>query len=441
VAIEKPFEGSVRGVWSGRDTLELELVGHVRGEFVFGDEWPQPPLEYNGSLDVGKRIMRSMSAEEAYDRYAFHGPRYQSNTVMLKVGERGIQGLARRREGKGSLLDIMGQQLGLYLHLTQTENVISFPVRIREMTFYTDFLDQEGEFESTGLITKMTRNSLVGDSVLKRDGKIWALARGFVCQRFESDSRVWNVVLKPQFTTLADEIAPGVYHHANRSQANVLQPLTKRYLNHVDKAALEDTSPRRQREYLISRIALKDAVRAFTRRDSGEMLYPVEVHCSQDKDGRPSVYGRSGVADELRDLYVSLASKDDDAVAIVARHPVGIDLEKIEEKPDGFLDLTFTKQEQELLEPLGRPEGIARFLAAKEACAKGVGIDLGGDPRRFEVSAVDGDVLHVGGQSVRTRLLGEEYVAGWTVSETIESSPLISGTILGDTGISPSGSV
>jgi phosphopantetheinyl transferase len=68
-----------------------------------------------------------------------------------------------------------------------------------------------------------------------------------------------------------------------------------------------------------------------------------------------------------------------------------------------------------LLASLKQPEGVIRFWVAKEACAKKAGTGLGGNPKRFEVTAADDDELSVGNEKVRTRLLGEEYVVGWTL--------------------------
>jgi acyl transferase domain-containing protein/phosphopantetheinyl transferase len=415
IEIEEPFDGIVRGTWKGPDTLELELVGRLKCEFTFGDEWGEAPAEYAGTIDIGEKIMEPRPSAELYERYTFHGPQYHCNTAMLDICSRGMRGLAVRRVGKGSLLDMMGQQIGLFLHLTKPDNVASFPVRLKELSFYADIFDQEGEFEHTMVVNKVTEHSIVADMVLKRDGKVWSVAHNWVNQRLESSWQIWNVLIHPQITTLANEIAPGVYHISNDIQGNILFMVGKRYLNYVDTAALENASTKRHREYLTSRIALKDAVRAFMRCEDGEMLYPIEVFCAHDENGKPSVYGRPGVGDGIKDVQVSLAHKGDEAIAIAANHPVGIDLEKIEEKSEGFLELTFTEREQELLASLKQPEGIARFWVAKEACAKKAGTGLEGNPKNFEVSAVCDDVLYVGEQGVQTVSIGEEYVAGWTI--------------------------
>jgi phosphopantetheinyl transferase (holo-ACP synthase) len=415
IEIEEPFDGIVRGTWKSPDTLELDLVGRLKCEFTFGDEWGDPPAEYTGAIDIGEKIMEPRPSAELYERYTFHGPQYHCNTVMLDICSHGMRGLAVRRAGKGSLLDMMGQQIGLFLHLTKPDNVASFPVRLKELSFYADIFDQEGEFDHTMVVTKVTEHSIIADMVLKRDGKVWSVARNWVNQRLESSWQIWNVLIHPQITTLANEIAPGVYHISNDIQGNILFMVGKRYLNYADNAGLTDASNRQRREYLTSRIALTDAVRAFARGEDGEMFYPIEVFCDHDENGKPFVYGRPGVGDGIKDIHVSLAHKGDEAVAMAADHPVGIDLEKIEEKSEGFLKLTFTEREQELLASLKQPEGIARFWVAKEACAKKAGTGLGGNPKNFEVSAIDGDVLYVGKQGIQTVSIGEEYVAGWTI--------------------------
>jgi hypothetical protein len=418
IDVDRPFEGTVRITRKTPDILDVELVGHAKAELEFGDEWPEPPGEYTGDLDIGEPIMENRTPEELYDLYSFHGPQYRSNTAILGICSRGMRSLAERREGKGSLLDITGQQLGLFLHLTQTKAVISFPVRLKDLSFYADITDQDGEFECTMLVKKMSEHSVTGDMVLKREQKVWALARGFVCQRFESEPVVWHVISRPYATLLANRVAPGVYHVVNRSRSNALVLLEKRYLTYAETASLEGLSAEQRRDYLTSRIALKDAVRAFVASAPDDLLYPLEVFSTQDGNGRFSVYGREGREGVLDGLFASLAQEGDEAVAMVAAHPVGVGLEKVAEKPDGLLEHALTERERGLLatlDPLGQPEGIARLCAARQACARKLGIELQDNPERFEVDNIDGDVLYVGEQGVQTAVTEGGYVIGWTL--------------------------
>ncbi|MDR3307848.1 MAG: 4'-phosphopantetheinyl transferase superfamily protein [Coriobacteriales bacterium] len=416
VGVERPFEGTVKGSWKAPDLLLLELEGRAKAEFNFADEWPVPPTDYAGDINIGAEIMECPTAAELYDGYAFHGPRYHSSTKMLSVCERGITNLTEKQEGKGSLLDIMGQQLGVFLHLTQTENTISFPVRLKELAFYDDLFDQDGTFEHTLIVTRMTDDSISGDMVLKRNGKVWSVARDFICQRFLNDRPVWYVMLKPQYNKLAQEIAPGVFLYSNRSRSNVLTLLEKRYLNSMERGdylALESTNLRR--EYITARIALKDAVRSYVARDGSDMLFPIELLSSHDSSGRPTVCGYGPRANRVGQLHVSLAHKGDEAVAMVSTQPVGVDIEKIEDKTAGFFETAFTEGERALMEALVQPEAAIRFWVAKEAVAKQAGTGLLGNPKNFEVCAVDGTVLTVGKVRVQTMDIGKEHIAGWTI--------------------------
>jgi phosphopantetheine--protein transferase-like protein len=287
---------------------------------------------------------------------------------------------------------------------------------MKELEMYDDIFDQGGAFELTTLITRLTDTSVTADLVMKRDGKIWCVARDYVLQRFKNYLPVWNVILKPQHNRLSHEVAPGIFFYLNTSEDNVLGLLSKRYLNHVESAEFDELgSPGLKRERLISRIALKDAVRSLARRDSDEMLYPIEIFSVHSENGKPTIYGEGEAAGLLEGIEVSLAHKGDAAIAVASKEPIGIDLERIEEKAESFGEAVFTPRERELLASLQQPEAAIRFWVAKEACAKKAGTGLEGNPRRFEVSAVDGEVLSIGGMKVQTMALEKEYIAGWTI--------------------------
>ena len=416
IGVEKPLDLTVKGKWIGPDTLSMEIVEYAQAEYTFGDGWAEPPEKYKGDIDVGREIMERTTPEKLYRLVSFHGPLYQSLIRQDRVCERGMVCTAVKMPGKGSLLDIMGQQLGLFLHLTQTDNTVSFPVRMRELEFYSDIFDQDGTFESTALITRLTETMVSGDVILKRGGKIWCVSRDFVAQRFHSTPLLWNAILKPQRYMLSDEITPGVYHYRCDSPENVVALLAIRYLNTRDRAGYDSLeTPRRRREYLIGRIALKDAARARLTDENGDMPYPIEFCVVHDDNGRPRLEGIGRLEGKAEAICVSLSHKNNDAAAIVSDKPVGIDLEKIEAKPDDFINEAFTQSEIELLKKTGDPEDVIRFWVAKEAVAKMAGEGLRGDSRRFEVSAAKDGVLTVGETRVKTVKIGADLILGWTI--------------------------
>ena len=416
IEMDKPFEAVIQGEWIDPNALKLKIGEYVQAEFTFGDNWPEPPAEYLGEIDIGGKIMECCPARELYDRYGFHGPQYHSCIEMTKINERGMRCQVKKQAGKGSLLDIMGQQLGLFLHLTQSKNTISFPVRLKELLFYSDISDQDGIFDHTMIVKRLTDNVAVGDMALNRNGKLWCVARDFICQRFDNDIPVWNAIRKPQLSKLSQEIAPGVYFYSNNSPDSIMILLGRRYLSGPDREISESLKlPKLRREHLISRIVLKDAVRMFIGEDNGELLFPIEFYCDHDKHGRPVLHGYGRAAEKVDNLYVSLAHKGKTAAAIVSERPVGIDLELIEEKPDDFVKMAYTAKEIGLIKEIGCMDTAIRFWVAKEACAKMMGIGLQGDPKRYEISSVNGDVLIIGGSRVQTAKVGTEYIVGWTV--------------------------
>ncbi len=410
MSVEKPFRQKITGRWKTEDTVVLEMKNYATVEITFGDEYPSAPKEFEGPIDIGKEIMPPLTVEEVYDKYTFHGPDYHSCTKIHKIAERGIIGDCKKARGKGSLLDNIGQTLGLFLHLTETHNTISFPVRLKEISFYGDMYDQQGSFEQTLIVKSLTPNFSVGDFVIKRDGKIWAVVRNWVGQRFEFDLQIWHVILKPFQYMMSHELAPSVFYYDNAYSKNVSWMfLGKRYLNNLEKIHAESMTPNDQKSYLISRIALKDAVRSKIDRE-GEYRYPIEISVGYHENGKPYVYGSAG----LDKVEVSLAHKDLEAVAIASDKPVGIDIEKIEKRDNSFIKASFTLKELNLIGENYSDEWLTRFWVAKEAFGKMTGRGLRGNPKQYEVEEIVGETLFIQGVGITTIKHKENYIVGWT---------------------------
>ena len=178
-----------------------------------------------------------------------------------------------------------------------------------------------------------------------------------------------------------------------------------------------------KQHYIISRIALKNAVCTFLQREHGECVSPRELYCSHDNFGQPMVHHDKQKKKPLDSLFVSLSHKNNRGVAIASNQPVGIDLEKIENKSEEFIQLAYTKKELSLLkrlegsdsENLKSAETLIRFWVAKEACAKKTGRGFQGRPQSFEVTKVEDDVLFVGDTPVQTVKIDIDYIVGWTL--------------------------
>jgi phosphopantetheinyl transferase len=143
-------------------------------------------------------------------------------------------------------------------------------------------------------------------------------------------------------------------------------------------------------------------------------VFPVEVEIRNDPDGRPRVTAAPHPELELR---VSIAHKGDAAVAIAAAgRDVGIDIERVEPRPDGFTALAFHEHELALIGgEAERDAFLARLWAAKEAVGKLRGSGLGGDPRRLVVADRTGERFLCEGVWVDTRREAD-YVIAWTLA-------------------------
>jgi phosphopantetheinyl transferase len=186
------------------------------------------------------------------------------------------------------------------------------------------------------------------------------------------------------------------------------------YLDSAERREYETKVGPDQRAWLLGRIAAKDALRQVLWKSGMRKLFPVQIHVTNDVDGRPIARGPW-----QRDLRLSVAHKSTIAAAIVAEGvDVGIDIELVQPRDSAFLTAAFSRDELALLPGADFDVWVTRAWVAKEAVSKATGTGLNGRPRGIELSAIDGERLCVDGQWIETRLEGN-HVVGWTDVPTI----------------------
>ncbi|MGH7359161.1 MAG: 4'-phosphopantetheinyl transferase family protein, partial [Candidatus Rokuibacteriota bacterium] len=152
----------------------------------------------------------------------------------------------------------------------------------------------------------------------------------------------------------------------------------------------------RKTEWLMGRIAVKDAVRRLlARRHDRGAIWPADVEVSQDARGAPRVRLLGGLAD-LAPPAVSISHADGVVVALAvdARRGVrpGIDVEPPSPRPRGFDEVAYTPGEQQLLAgvpPDDRDEWVTRLWCAKEAAGKAAGTGLPDGPQAVVAHGFD----------------------------------------------------
>ncbi|ASW73089.1 beta-ketoacyl synthase [Chryseobacterium piperi] len=406
--VAKPFEKTVKGEWRSSNHAYLDIENFANAEVVLKSTSIPVP---NFKLSIGDLLPIERTPEEIYDKHMFHGDAYQGITEVSAVGTKGIIGKIKGNGGKGSLLDNAGQLFGLWLQLTLTKDRIAFPVKIKDIEFFGNMHDQEGLFECTCMLTELNDEFAIADIMLKRDGKVWCMITGWQNRRLEIDAPLWNVSMSPLHNRLSEEIAPEVFFfHQAYTRVASWDFILKRYFNQTEKQHHQQLLPNKKKNWMVSRVAVKDAVRNLLRQQKNYACFPITFEISSDEAGKPYL-----ISDFTEDIHVSLAHKGKEAVAI-ARHgsPVGIDMEIMEERSSGFYDLVFTDGELALLKGRDQAEWTTRFWVAKEAYGKFLGTGLKGNPKAYEVTRIQDDHLWINQIEIKT-IKHKNYIIGWTL--------------------------
>jgi len=150
---------------------------------------------------------------------------------------------------------------------------------------------------------------------------------------------------------------------------------------------------RRRQEWLIGRMAAKDAVR-FLLKDHYQMeACPADIEISADENGQPAVSGEL-VANLGCHLFLSIAHSGQTAVAVVGEHGkgrrgIGIDVERVGRNHNGLEGAALTAAERSFLDGVPaskREQWLVRLWCAKEALAKALGRGMMGNPLNLVVT-------------------------------------------------------
>ncbi|MFJ4521489.1 beta-ketoacyl synthase N-terminal-like domain-containing protein [Streptomyces sp. NPDC088810] len=400
-----------------------------------------------GPLPAGPERVPDHTAAQLYrDRWMFHGPRFQGLTELTALGERHIRGVITTPEAPGALLDNVGQLLGYWIMATRTERTVVFPVQLGQARFHGPHPQPGTEVHCVLRITSLTDTVLEADAELTVGGRVWARLAGWQDRRFDNDPTTRPVERFPERHTLSTALPGGwVLVHERWPDLASRELIMRNSLGGAERAEYAERPPRGRRQWLLGRIAAKDAVRHWLWQQGEGPVFPAELRVGNDGLGRPYVTGVHGR--ELPPLDVSLAHRAEAAVAIVRPHRPqpgpGIDIEEVADRDPETLTTALGPAELRLLRARCADGGDAqavwftRFWAAKEAVAKAEGVGFGGRPRDFAVleAAPDGSRLLVSGRLERAytvhcapaanppALPRRAYVVAWTTGPGADDGP------------------
>lgn len=369
-------------------------------------------------------------AAQLYDeRWMFHGPRFQGVSELTAVGERHVRAVLTTPAAPGALLDNVGQVLGYWIMSRLRERTTVFPVGMREIRFHGPHPAPGERLDCLVKITGLTGEFLDADMQLVHKGQVWAEFTGWRDRRFDSTPHIRQADRTPERSTLSIE-QPGGWAFVREEWPDLAtrELIMRNYLAGAERDAYESRPPRGRRQWLLGRIAAKDAVRQFLWARGEREMFPAELRIFNDEGGRPHVTGAYGR--ELPPLTISVAHRAEAGVAIARPGPCGIDVEEVGARRESTVDAALGTGELALFASLpGDPERwFARFWTAKEAVAKLLGTGLRGEPRDFEVIAAEPDELTVraAGRHHLVRCADvvhppRRYVVAWT-EETKETA-------------------
>ncbi|MCZ7456323.1 type I polyketide synthase [Streptomyces sp. WMMC940] len=409
-----PADVKVTTAPAGPGRVAVSFGPHARAVVEVAAHHPPPPAPWDPAAFRDERAPGHTAAQLYDERWMFHGPAYQGVTALRGIGERHVRAVLTTPPAPGALLDNVGQVLGYWIMATAAERTVVFPVRMRHMRFFGPAPRPGSEMECLVRVTSLTPDLLEADALLTSGGRVWAELGGWQDRRFDNDPHTRPVERFPERHTLSTS-RPGGWALVHERWPDLASRdlIMRNMLGSAERAQYERHSPLGRRQWLLGRIAAKDAVRQWLWQRGEGPVFPAELRVDNDARGRPRVTGTHGRT--LPPLAVSLAHRAEAAVAIVRPCPPvpgggavtgpGIDIEEIAEPSGATLSAALAPAERELLAARSTGAGAAagasgalwftRFWAAKEAAAKAEGTGFGGRPKDFAVVAAAEDRLTV----------------------------------------------
>lgn len=353
-------------------------------------------------------------------RQLFHGPRFQGLHGPIRLGPEGASATMLLRPAHDwfvgqprpqllcdpALLDTVGQLIGVWC---MQHGGTTFPIGL-------DRIDFHGPTPVPGTLVPVVFHvagrqlKMLGADVDIGDGAggTWMRIRGWKSWEFQWPAQLVAFQRRPGQVLLSTAQAlPGASPSESAGTGVVCQRLAAaqvagfdltllaRHYLHVSEMAqfsAKAALPKRQLEWLLGRIAAKDAARAWsTARQGGPQLHPAAFAIANDARGQPRL---AAWPDALPAPCISIAHGAGQAVALAAADPVGIDIEQVVARDAGFLAAFSSAAERRLLAGCTHAEHdawVTRLWCAKEALGKRLGSGVVGAAQDFEAQALGAD--------------------------------------------------
>jgi acyl transferase domain-containing protein/phosphopantetheinyl transferase len=400
----------------------------IQGVLVFGEAAPEPPQVK--PLHLTSPRSPEFTAEEIYkERLMFHGPRFQGVASLEMLAEEGLVGQLQvlpthnlfrsiaqpRLLTDFTLLDAGGQLVGYWGLESVATGKVMFPIRLDALHIYGPPLRTGQRVGCQVQMREVHEKYMRADlDIVYPDGRLWMRLQGWCDWRFYCPEEAYEFFRFPKEIVVSTPLASALAGLPSSDRfeccmakfdemfsrdavAFWLKAWARLILNHQERrefSSLEGPE-QRQVEWLLGRIAAKDAIRTLFKKWHGISVHPADIHIANDEHGRPTPRGywlqAIGYTPAL-----SISHSGHMAIAVAGRciapQCLGVNVRLIEPRSRDFEEATFTSHERNLLDSIGnasRQEWLTRFWCAKEAVGKALGLGLLGGPQSVLVKEVD----------------------------------------------------
>ncbi|TDU32056.1 acyl transferase domain-containing protein [Panacagrimonas perspica] len=380
---------------------------------------------------------------QIYRHGMFHGPRLQGCKKVLRWGAGGMEAdlgtlpthdyfagsPAPRFQFDAALLDAAGQLAGFWLRERYEDVRNCFPFRVRSLELFAPPPPAGARVTCRGGIRMDGDTQLEARwELIDEDGRVIMRAEGWEDRVFAVADRFSAFRANPSASPLSEPAlatrlpAELCVRHVAPLPSGMLDEgggIWKRVVAHMCLTRRElaqfETLPAggaRREEWLMGRLAAKDAARDWYRLRGNASLAPADLEIISDAAGRPRIHCASVATPPPA---ISIAHSRGHAYAVAGDPGValGIDYQRLEHlRLDALIRGAFNTEEREWLDASHDAENLRRaaaLWASKEAAAKAAGTGLAGGPLAWVVVAARLDRRAGDPTVARVRHAGRDY--------------------------------
>ncbi|MBW4546920.1 MAG: polyketide synthase dehydratase domain-containing protein [Symplocastrum torsivum CPER-KK1] len=395
------------------DAVNPQLVfeGYVR----LSDELPPSPTPTAFYLDNPEAS--HWADAELYTVGMFHGPRFQGVKHIRQVGQQGIEADLQVTaiddffsqcqrpvfQIDAPLLDAAGHLVAYWVAQSIGVQFHTFPFQVKAFHQYGVPLSPGQMVLCRGWMGFTSDRQIEsGFEFLDECDRVIVRLEGFLeiflnvpdeyhqCRNFTHTAYISKPWMQAETGLVCRRIDPFPNHFLDELGGVIKHVIAHLMLTAQEREfwyGLPEKGPRRS-DWLLGRIAAKDALRQWAKQSFNLELSPIDIQILPTHLGKPLV--QCSALESVGSLPdISISHSRGYVVAAVASRPniqLGIDLERLDlTHVDDWLTSVFTEQELKLL-PHSNKATMVGLWCAKEAAAKANGTGLEGVPNQWAIT-------------------------------------------------------